>query len=158
MSTCGHAGQSKILVFASENIPLAARILTALDCVGFDVAALTRPGHPARKARKIAQHFAHYNRFRSKSIIRAIDRWSPDLIVCTDDLAVRELQNLHKRTVMSDDRADRRVSDLIELSLGPPASFPAISNKSSSRNSKDYAALKPSLFRLLVHLSQSVPN
>jgi glutathione synthase/RimK-type ligase-like ATP-grasp enzyme len=131
MSTCGHAEQSKILVFATENNPLAARISTALGCVGFHVAALTRPGHLARKARKIVQHFAYHNRFRSKSIIRAIDRWSPDLVVCTDDLAVRELQNLHKRTAMSNDRADWRVSDLIELSLGPPASFPAIRNKSS---------------------------
>ena len=131
MSASGHAAQSKILVFATENNPLAARISTALGYVGFHVAALIRPGHPARKVRKIAQHFVYHNGFRSKSLIRAIHRWSPDLVVCTDDLAVRELQNLHKRTAMSDDRVDRRVSDLIELSLGPPASFPAMSNKSS---------------------------
>ena len=131
MSTSGHAEPSKILVFATQNNPLAARIGIALGCVGFHVAALTRIGHPARKTRRITQHFAYHNRFRSKSIVRAIDRWLPDLIVCTDDPAVRELQNLHKRTTGSGDSADRRVTDLIELSLGPSASFSATSNKSS---------------------------
>jgi glutathione synthase/RimK-type ligase-like ATP-grasp enzyme len=130
MSTCGHAERPKILVFATENNPLAARISIALACVGFRVAALTRPGHLVREARKIPRHFAYHTRFRLKSIIRAIDRWSPDLLVCTDDLAVRELQNLHKRTAASDDKAGRRISDLIELSLGPPTSFPSIRNKS----------------------------
>jgi glutathione synthase/RimK-type ligase-like ATP-grasp enzyme len=131
MSGSGDIERSKILVFSTQNNPLAARIATALSSVGFHVAALTRPGHPARKARRIAHHFAYFSRFRLKSIIRAVDRWLPDLVVCTDDLAVRELQDLHKRTSMSADKADRRISDLIELSLGPPASFPAMSNKSS---------------------------
>jgi glutathione synthase/RimK-type ligase-like ATP-grasp enzyme len=130
MSTCGDAERPKILVFATENNPLAARISLALVCVEFCVAALTRPGHPVREARKIPRHFAYHARFPFKSIIRAIDRWSPDLLVCTDDLAVRELQNLHKNTAASDDKAGRRISDLIELSLGPPTSFPAIRNKS----------------------------
>jgi predicted ATP-grasp superfamily ATP-dependent carboligase len=130
MSNCEHAEQSRILVFATEKNPLAARISIALACVGFRVAALTRPRHPVREARKIARHFAYHTRFPLRSIIRAIDRWSPDLVVCIDDLAVRELQNLHKNAAASDDKAGRRISDLIERSLGPPASFPAIANKS----------------------------
>lgn len=131
MSTCEHAEQLKILVFATENNPLAARISIALTCVGFQVAALTRPGHPVRKVRKIPSHFGYHTGFRLKSIIRAIDRWSPDLVVCTDDLAVRELQDLHERTAMFDDSANRRFTELIERSFGPPASFAAMRNKSS---------------------------
>jgi len=130
MSIRGHTEQLKILVFATQDNPLAARISIALACVGFHVAALTRLGHPVRKTRKIPRHFDYHTRFRLKSIIRAIDRWSPDLVVCTDDLAVRELQDLHKRMATSDDGADRRFSDLIERSFGPPASFPAMRNKS----------------------------
>jgi len=128
MSTCGRA---KVLVFATANNPLAARIAIALACVGFDVAALTRPGHPVRRARKIVQHFAYRNRFRLPSIVNAIDRWSPDLVVCTDDLAVRDLQDLHGCTAKSDDSADRRFSDLIERSVGAPAGYAATRNKSS---------------------------
>ena len=124
------AAQLKILVFATQNTPLAARISIALADVGFRVAALTPHGHPVRRARKIQHHFAYHTRSRLKSIVRAIDRWSPDLLVCTDDLAVRELQTLHQRTAASDDKAGRHISDLIELSLGPSTSFPAMRNKS----------------------------
>jgi glutathione synthase/RimK-type ligase-like ATP-grasp enzyme len=66
-----------------------------------------------------------------RSVARAINRWSPDLLVCTDDLAVEELQILHQRIAATDDEAARHISDLIELSLGSPASFPAMTNKST---------------------------
>jgi hypothetical protein len=127
--------QLKILVIATENTPLAARIAIALANVGFHVAALTRNGHPVREARAVECHFAYHPTWRSKSIICAIERWYPDLLACTDDTAVRELQELHKLTAASDDRARRRITDLIELSLGPPTSF------SATRNKSDFLAL-----------------
>jgi len=122
--------QLTILVFATENTPLAARISIALDSVGFRVAALTPHGHPVRQARRIQHHLTYHTRSRLKSIVRAIDRWSPDLLVCTDDLAVRKLQTLHQRAAASDDKTRRHIADLIELSLGPSTSFPATRNKS----------------------------
>jgi glutathione synthase/RimK-type ligase-like ATP-grasp enzyme len=124
------AAQLKILVFATENTPLAARISIALACVGFRVAALTPPKHPVRQARKIQHHFTYHTRFQLKSVVRAIDRWSPDLLVCTNDVGVRVLQTLHQRAAAFDDKAGRHISDLIELSLGPSTSFPAMRNKS----------------------------
>jgi glutathione synthase/RimK-type ligase-like ATP-grasp enzyme len=122
--------QLKILVFATENTPLAARISIALASVGFGVATLTPDVHPVRQARNIRDHFAYHPRSRLKSIVRAIDLWSPDFLVCTDDLAVRQLQTLHQRTTASDDKAGRRIADLIELSLGPSTSFSPMRNKS----------------------------
>ena len=121
------AAQLKVLVIATQKTPVAARISMALADVGFRVAALTPHGHPVRVSRKIQDHFAYHTRPRFKSTVRAIGRWSPDLLVCADDLAVRELQTLHRRT---DDKARRHISELIELSLGPATSFPAIRNKS----------------------------
>ncbi len=123
------AAKLKVLVIATQKTALAARISMALVDVGFRVAALTPRGHPVRRSRKIQDHFANHIRFRLKSIVRAIDRWSPDLIVCTDDLAVRELQTLHQRTA-SDDGARRQISELIELSLGAATSFTVMHNKS----------------------------
>ena len=120
----------KILVIATQKTALAARVSIALAEVGFRVAALTPHGHPVRRTRKIKDHFANHARPRGKSIVRAIDRWSPDLLVCTDDLAVSELQRLHQRTTTSNDGSRRHISKLIELSLGPSTSFPAMHNKS----------------------------
>jgi glutathione synthase/RimK-type ligase-like ATP-grasp enzyme len=117
-------------VFATQPDPLAARISLALAYVGFSVAALTRSGHPIRVVSKVNRHFTYHSQSSSRSITAAIDRWAPDLVVCSDDRAVRELQALHRETAASADPAMRHISDLIELSLGPPASFPATGNKS----------------------------
>jgi glutathione synthase/RimK-type ligase-like ATP-grasp enzyme len=124
------APKSKVLVIATQRTALAARVSIALADVGFRVAALTPHGHPVRRSHKIHDHFAYCTRPKLRSTIRAIDRWSPDLLVCADDLAVRELQTLHQRTAASDDKARRYICELIELSLGPATSFPAMRNKS----------------------------
>jgi glutathione synthase/RimK-type ligase-like ATP-grasp enzyme len=124
------AANLKILVIATQKTPLAARISMALANVGFRVAALTPYGHPVRRSREVQDHFAYHARPRFRSTVRAIHQWCPDLLVCADDLAVRHLQALHKRTAASDDKSQRHISGLIELSLGPPTSFPAMHNKS----------------------------
>jgi hypothetical protein len=120
----------KVLVVAIEESALAARISMALADVGCRVASLTPRGHSVRRLRGIKDHFAYHSRLRFRSAIRAIDRWSPDLLICTDDVAVRELQILHRRTVKSSDKALRRISKLIETSFGPAINFPAMLNKS----------------------------
>ena len=124
------AARLKVLVIATQKTALAARVSMALADVGFCVAALTPHGHPVRRSREIQDNFAYHTLAELKSTVRAIDRWSPDLLVCVDDLAVRELQTLHQRTAASEDKARRRICELIESSLGPATSFPAIRNKS----------------------------
>jgi hypothetical protein len=130
MSASGHGHQPRILVFATQNNPMAARISIALAYAGFHVAALTRSEHLAREVSRIPRRFVYRTGSPSRSIVHAIDRWSPDLLVCTDDPAVRELQNLHASMASSGDKAEKRICDLIELSLGPSTSFPAMSRKS----------------------------
>ncbi len=130
MSTCDDAERPKILVFATQDNPISARISIALAYAGFEVASLARSGHLVRSARKISRHFTYRSRFSLQSITRAIDRWSPDLLVCTDDPAVRELQNLHGRMASSRDKSATRVCDLIERSLGSSAGFTATRDKS----------------------------
>jgi glutathione synthase/RimK-type ligase-like ATP-grasp enzyme len=124
------AAKVTVLVIATHNTALAARISMALADVGFHVAALTPHGHPVRRLRTISSHFEYHTRPQLKSLVRAIDRSSPDLLVCADDLAVGELQTLHQRIAASADKARRNISKLIELSLGPVISFPAMRNKS----------------------------
>jgi glutathione synthase/RimK-type ligase-like ATP-grasp enzyme len=125
-----NAAALKILVIAAQNMPLAARISMALADAGFRVATLTPLGNPVRRLRKIRDHFGYRPGSRWKSAIRAIEQWSPDFLVCTDDLAVRELQVLHRRLSISGDATRRHISDLIELSLGSAASFETTRNKS----------------------------
>jgi glutathione synthase/RimK-type ligase-like ATP-grasp enzyme len=125
MSKCIDQAEPRLLVFATQNNPLAARISIALASVGFRVAALSPQGHPVRATRRLRQHFTYRTRSRLRSIVAAIDRWNPDLVVCTDDPGVRELQ-----AAASLDQAKRHIADLVERSLGPPTSFSAIRKKS----------------------------
>lgn len=120
----------KILVIATHTMPLAARMAMALSDAGFRVATLAPRGHPARLLRKVRDHFAYRPQPRWRSALRAIERWSPDLLVCTDDVAVSDLQVLHQRMSSSADKARRRVAGLIESSLGPAAGFQTTRNKS----------------------------
>jgi glutathione synthase/RimK-type ligase-like ATP-grasp enzyme len=126
----GDAPNWKVLVIAIEESPLAARISIALADVGFRVASLAPRGHSVRRLRKVADHFAYHARPRSASTVRAINRWTPDLLICADDVAVKELQILHRQTTNSDDAARRRISKLVEMSIGPATNFGAMLNKS----------------------------
>jgi hypothetical protein len=153
--------QLKILVFATENTPFAARIAIALANVGFHVAALTRNGHPVREARAVECHFAYHPTWRSKSIICAIERWYPDLLACTDDTAVRELQGLHKLTAASDDRARRRITVSSNCRSDPRPVSRRLAIRAIfwlSPNAKGYVARKPSFLRLLALSSRRPLN
>jgi hypothetical protein len=117
----------KILIIATQNSPIAARISMALGDVGFRVATLTPRRHLVRRVRKIRDQFRYLSGFFQVSAVRVIDKWSPELLVAADDLAVSKLQILHRQTT-ADGR--RHISELIELSQGAAVSFATIRNKS----------------------------
>jgi glutathione synthase/RimK-type ligase-like ATP-grasp enzyme len=102
----------------------------ALDDAGFRVATLTPHRNPVRRLRRIQDHFSYRPGPAGRSTVRAIDQWHPDFLVATDDLAIDELQVLHRRMAASTAKSRRCIADLIEFSLGPAASFPATHNKS----------------------------
>jgi hypothetical protein len=131
-----------LLVIATQRTPLAAPISMAFADVGFRVATLTPYGHVVRRTRSIRAHFSYHFRSELPSILRAIDDWRPDLLVCTDDRAILQLQALHRLTTASDDRARQRVSEIIELSLGPESSFHAIRDKSALSAQVEFEGLR----------------
>jgi glutathione synthase/RimK-type ligase-like ATP-grasp enzyme len=120
----------KILVIAAQNTAMTARISIALDNAGFRVATLTPHGNPVRRLRSVRDHFSYRFGSREASTVRAIEQWSPDFLVATDDFAIGELYALHRRAAASTSTSRRHIADLIELSLGPAASFPVAHNKS----------------------------
>jgi glutathione synthase/RimK-type ligase-like ATP-grasp enzyme len=125
----GGLANSKVLVIATQNTVVAARISIALFDVGFGVATVTPREHPIRRSRHVREHYSYHNSAQLKSIIHAIKKCAPGLLVCTDDRSVAQLIRLHQRAATSDDQSLRKISELIELSLGPPASFPAMRSK-----------------------------
>jgi hypothetical protein len=112
------------LVIATYKWPLAARISLALAQVGFRVAVVSPVGNLVRTVRAIEAHYNYSHRQASSSIKRAIEAWSPNLLVCSDDPAVYQLHQLHRQASnAADDGNAKALVDLIEASLGDPNSF-----------------------------------
>jgi carbamoylphosphate synthase large subunit len=123
------SGGPRILLTDTNRWPVVTRLAIAFWKRGCDVAVLCpMPGHPVQKASGVA-HIFHYNGFRPLvSLKTAIDEFDPDIIVPACD---RGVQHLHELYVLSQRQgsADRKISTLIERSLGSPDSFPIVSSR-----------------------------
>jgi glutathione synthase/RimK-type ligase-like ATP-grasp enzyme len=118
------------MVVATHVWPLAARISLALAQVGFQTATISPTKSLVRKTKVFGAHYTYSAWERLESIVRAIRAWQPDLLVCSDDQAVRHLHCLHARASKQLDGDSRSLVQLIEASLGNPGSFLPAEQKS----------------------------
>jgi hypothetical protein len=119
------------MVVATHKWPIAARVSLTLAMVGFRVAAVSPFGNLIRTVTAIEAHYPYSDWQGSNSIKRAIEAWSPNLIVCADDIAVYQLHLLHREASnAAGDANAQTLVDLIEASLGDPNSFATATAKS----------------------------
>lgn len=121
----------RILAIATNEWCAVGQFLSALIQVGFDVAVVCPSGSPIRHIRNLSARYK-YRPWRSRSsILSAITEWSPDLLVCNDDVAVRALHDLHRELGRERDKSENtRLLQLIEASLGDYRSFTTSRSKS----------------------------
>ena len=117
----------RVMVISTNKWPMSARIPLSLSKIGFNVAVVSTRTSVMREITGIDAHYDFYSRSASRSIVRAIEDWSPDLLVCSDDRAVEELHQLY---VFSNNNKGQTIVDLIEASLGDPAGFETARDKS----------------------------
>jgi hypothetical protein len=89
------------MVLAVEKSELGARMCSELRRTGFAVAAACPAFHIIRQAKTADQTFAFSWLMPFLTLVRAMRRWQPALVICVDDLAVRIVQSLHHRLVRS---------------------------------------------------------
>jgi hypothetical protein len=109
----------KILMIASKQWAVGGHITIALAAAGLEVATLTPKGSPIRFIKAAKKHFNFLAFFPQSSITRAIAAWSPDLLICADDRAMRELHRLYQRASKSPNSI--QLASLIKKSLGNPS-------------------------------------
>lgn len=119
--------EKRVLVISTNQWPIAARISLSLAKAGFRVATVSRSTSAIRQITAIDAHFNYHPWSAYHSIVRAIKNWVPDFLICSDDRAVEDLHQLH---VIARRSKNRAIVDLIETSLGDPASFEIARNKS----------------------------
>jgi ATP-grasp domain len=118
-----NGGQDKnlrVLVIAANTWPYPGQIALALDRVGFQVAFLCPTGSPVRQIAKSGPTYTYRSWAPQTSIRKAVKAWSPGLLICTDDLAVRALHRIRRREAKANDPDGRQLIDLIDRSLGDP--------------------------------------
>jgi len=118
----------RAMVIAVENWPTGARFTSELSKAGFEVAAVSGTPNIVRRIAHV-RHYAYFSAFPLRSVARAIKHWSPQLLFCIDDGAVRALHRLHEKVVFGTTESDRRLRCLIEDSLGDPAHFATAAKK-----------------------------
>jgi len=114
----------KVLVISTQRWPIPARIASALARVGFVVGSISPFRSYIRQTRAVHRHYTYQPWAPANSIIRAIEDWSPDFLVCTDDEAVKILHDIHFRAANGPVVArSAKLIKLIETSLGNPEGF-----------------------------------
>jgi ATP-grasp domain len=102
-----------------------ARLAISLSGVGCDVSALCPiPGHPLSNTQCVQQIFPHDGFRPLRSLVAAIERCHPEIVIPCDDLAVQHLHELYVRAL---ETSATELAQLIERSLGSPASYSVVS-------------------------------
>ena len=111
----------RVLLISTTWWPSDARLAAALRDAGCAVSLLCPGGHPAEALRVEAIYRLHAFGRRG-ALLRAIRAFRPELVVPTDERALRDMHELHAS-------GGAEVRALIEASLGGPANFDRLTSR-----------------------------
>lgn len=122
---------TRILIVSTNKWPSAGQLALALVRVGFQVAVICPANSPVQLIKNIHAHF-YYQSWKSLTSIKsAIAEWEPNLLICTDDIALHELHKLHfKSSKRIDKKYNKQFVELIEHSIGDKSTFATTKSKS----------------------------
>jgi hypothetical protein len=128
------ARRPKVLVATTVHWASTTRLCLALADGGFDVAVAAPADHGTRNL-NLPAIVAHYDCApepgATSAIAKAIEAWSPDLVIPGDDLALASLHELSARAARGEGKKPRRLLKLIARSLGDHRSFIVARKKSA---------------------------
>lgn len=111
----GSPGRRRILLVAVDSWHGSARLPTAFQSAGFEVALLCRPGVVASLSRGVEHRFALHadkgSRSNSSVVCRTVADFSPDMVVPLDDASVRMLHAVRRALAAETSSDVRRVLD-----------------------------------------------
>jgi hypothetical protein len=112
---------SRVLLTSTDRWSGPSRLAIALARAGFEVSGLyPATGHPLAKTSCLRARFRHDGFHPLQSLMEAIERCRPEMVVPCDDLAV---EHLHELYAWAQGASRGEVADLIEKSLGDPQGY-----------------------------------
>ena len=119
----------KVLLAATTNWFSTARLASSLANVGFTVEAVCPLRNPITRIKAAPRTYVYRGLAGPASFQQAIHAARPDLVVPCDTLATNQLLGLHDNPLCSGQDA-QAIQELLERSLGSPASFPILAARS----------------------------
>jgi ATP-grasp domain len=117
----------RILLTDTTRWALGARLAISLADAGCEVSAACATGvHPLRSTRVVRRTFPYRPLRPLASLAAAIQQADPDYVVPCDDRAVEHLHELYQ-SALAEGETGRKLANLLERSLGSPASHKAVS-------------------------------
>lgn len=116
-------GQPKVLLISTSPSFSPARLAMALAKSGCIPEAVCPRRHPLRRTQAVRNVHAYHPLTPLRSILKAMERAEPDLVIPGDDLSATNLHELYQRV---SGKVDSSIAQLIESSLGAPASLPLL--------------------------------
>jgi ATP-grasp domain len=117
--------QPKVLLATTSRWFTTARLGIALKNAGCVVDALCPVRHPLTQTDVVERIHIYNGLFPLRSFEDAILRTAPDLVLPCDDVAARQLHELHNRSRSQGSRG-QAICTLIESSLGAPQHLPGV--------------------------------
>ena len=121
--------QPCVLLTDTQRNPGSARLAIGLHNAGCRVSGVcpTR-GHPLLYTGAVERTFPYSGFSPLESVEAAVTATKPDIVIPCDDRAVQHLHELHAQALVNGTNG-RAIADVIEHSLGPPASYPVVGSR-----------------------------
>ena len=119
----------RILLTATNRWPSPARLAIGLTKTGCHVSAVCpTQGYPITSTTVVKEVFPYSSIRPLESLIIAIQRNNPQIIIPCDDQGVQHLHELHARAI-SEGANGKAIASLIEYSLGCPENFALVAGR-----------------------------
>lgn len=116
-------GPPKVLLISTSPSFSPARLAMALAASGCIPEAVCPRRHPLRRTTAVRNVHTYHPLAPLPSIVKAIERTEPHFVIPGDDLSASHLHDLYVRFR---GKEDSTIAELVERSLGAPASFPTL--------------------------------
>jgi ATP-grasp domain len=111
-------------------------------------AVCPKRGHPLIRTRVVQETFPYNSLYPLESLVAAIEKVGPQIIIPSDDRGVQHLHELHTRARVQG-ASGAALAALIEYSLGPSESYPIVSSRGELlRIAKEEGVLVPDTMSL----------
>jgi hypothetical protein len=101
-----------------------ARLAMAFHRVGCHVDLLCPPNHPAFSTHALLHRYRYHGVSAQQSLVNAIFKSQPDVVIPCDDVAMRHLHRLYSTVSQSTSADSKELCKLLQVSMGDPVSYP----------------------------------